>query len=41
MKFENGELYHIYNQGNDRVRIFFSRENYNNFLNKIEYSGAN
>lgn len=36
MIFEEGHLYHIYNQGNNRQRIFFSRENYLCFLKKIE-----
>ena len=36
MNFETGDLYHIYNQGNDRVRIFFTRANYIFFLNKIK-----
>jgi putative transposase len=36
MTFETGDLYHIYNQGNDRVRIFFLRENFLFFLNKIK-----
>ena len=36
MTFETGDLYHIYNQGNDRVRIFFTRANYILFLNKIK-----
>lgn len=35
MYFENGHLYHIYNQGNNRQKIFFSRENYLFFLTKI------
>ena len=35
MHFENGHLYHIYNQGNNRQKIFFSRENYLFFLTKI------
>ncbi|HZJ73208.1 MAG TPA: hypothetical protein VFC87_00260 [Perlabentimonas sp.] len=35
MIFEKGHLYHIYNQGNNRQRIFFSRENYLFFLEKI------
>jgi len=35
MNFENGHLYHLYNQGNNRQRIFFSRENYLFFLTKI------
>jgi len=36
MIFEAGELYHVYNQGNNRENIFFSRENYLFFLNKIK-----
>lgn len=36
MIFEEGHLYHIYNQGNNRQRIFFCRENYLFFLKKIE-----
>jgi putative transposase len=35
MIFEQGHLYHIYNQGNNRQRIFFCRENYLFFLDKI------
>ena len=35
MIFERGHLYHMYNQGNNRQRIFFSRENYLFFLDKI------
>ena len=35
MFFETGHLYHIFNQGNNRVPIFFSRENYLFFLRKI------
>jgi len=35
MILETGNLYHIYNQGNNRVRIFYSRQNYFFFLNKI------
>ncbi|NOY36320.1 MAG: hypothetical protein GXO83_01945 [Chlorobi bacterium] len=35
MVFEEGYLYHIYNQGNNREDIFFSRYNYLFFLNKI------
>jgi putative transposase len=29
------ELYHIYNQGNNRLKIFFTRDNYLFFLKKI------
>ncbi len=36
MNFESGFLYHIYNQGNDRMKIFYSRENYIFFLEKIK-----
>ena len=36
MYFEGGYLYHIYNQGNNKGRIFFSRENYLFFLKKIQ-----
>ena len=36
MIFEQGNLYHIFNQGNNRQRIYFSRENYLFFLEKIK-----
>ena len=35
MIFETENLYHIYNQGNNRQSIFFSRENYLFFLRKM------
>jgi putative transposase len=35
MQFESGHLYHIYNQGNNRQKIFLDRENYLFFLRKI------
>ncbi|MEI6556595.1 MAG: hypothetical protein WCL70_13475 [Paludibacter sp.] len=35
MNFESGNLYHIYNQGNNRQQLFFSRDNYLFFLKKI------
>ncbi len=35
MHFETGDIYHIYNQGNNRQRIFFERENYLFFLRKM------
>lgn len=35
MQFEQGHLYHIYNQGNNRQQIFFERENYLFFLRKM------
>ncbi len=36
MLFETGNLYHIYNQGNNRQQIFFSHENYIFFLKKLK-----
>ena len=36
MNFDKGYIYHIYNQGNNRRRIFFKRENYLFFLKKIK-----
>ncbi|TVQ82715.1 MAG: hypothetical protein EA393_16560 [Bacteroidetes bacterium] len=36
MHFENGFIYHVFNQGNNRQKIFFSRENYLYFLKKIK-----
>lgn len=36
MNFEKGYIYHIYNQGNNRRKIFFNRENYLYFLRKIK-----
>lgn len=35
MQFNKGNLYHIYNQGNNKQKIFFNRENYLFFLQKI------
>jgi putative transposase len=35
MNIEKGNLYHIYNQGNNGRKIFFSRENYLFFKEKI------
>lgn len=35
MQFDSGQLYHIYNQGNNRHKIFLERENYLFFLRKI------
>ena len=34
MYFEKDTLYHIYNQGNNKQKIFFNRENYLFFLKK-------
>ncbi|HET9747154.1 MAG TPA: transposase [Chitinophagaceae bacterium] len=35
MEFFKNELYHIYNRGNNRQKIFFKRDNYLYFLNKV------
>jgi len=35
MQFQEGHIYHIYNQGNNRQKIFFERDNYLFFLNKL------
>jgi putative transposase len=35
MHFETGGIYHIYNQGNNRQKIFFNRANYLFFLQKV------
>ena len=35
MFFQTDHLYHIYNQGNNRQKIFFSKNNYLFFLHKI------
>ena len=36
MNFEKGYLYHLYNQGNNEKKIFFTRENYMYFLTKVK-----
>lgn len=36
MILEKGYLYHIYNQGNNQRNIFFKRDNYLFFLNKLK-----
>lgn len=35
MLFEKNHIYHIYNQGNNRQKVFFKRENYLFFLTKM------
>lgn len=35
MDFEKDKIYHIYNQGNNRNKIFLSRKNYQLFYDKI------
>src|SRR5829696_1463914 len=37
MEFHENELYHIYNRGNNKQRIFFHPENYIYFLYKVRY----
>ena len=36
MNFERERLFHLYNQGNNRKKLFFNRENYLLFYKKIE-----
>ena len=36
MRFFENQLYHIYNRGNNKQRIFFSANNYFYFLRKIK-----
>ena len=36
MQFELSNLYHIYNRGNNKQTIFFNRDNYLYFLNKVK-----
>ena len=36
MQFEKGYMYHIYNQGNNRRNIFYKRDNYFFFFQKIK-----
>lgn len=36
MRFIPGELYHIYNRGNNQQKIFFNKSNYEFFLRKIK-----
>lgn len=36
MIFEKNKLFHIYNQGNNREKIFYSERNYDFFLFKLE-----
>ncbi|MFO7799197.1 MAG: hypothetical protein R6V22_05460 [Rhodohalobacter sp.] len=35
MNYEPGEIYHIYNQGNNQQKLFFNRDNYLFFINKM------
>ena len=36
MYFEPEQLYHIFNRGNDKQKIFFTRDNYYYFLEKVK-----
>ena len=36
MEFVPDRMYHFYNRGNDKVKIFYSRENYFYFLRKVK-----
>ncbi len=36
MNLEKGYIYHIYNQGNNRRKIFFNKGNYHYFLRKVK-----
>lgn len=36
MHFESNEFYHVYNRGNNKMRVFFSDRNYDFFLKKIK-----
>lgn len=35
MKYQINHIYHIFNRGNNRQRLFFKRENYLFFLEKM------
>ena len=35
MLFEANQLYHLYNRGNNRIKIFYKKENYLYFLRKV------
>jgi putative transposase len=36
MKLKSGEIYHVYNRGNNRQRLFYDAENYFYFLGKVK-----
>lgn len=38
MDFTNGQIYHVFNRGNNSQTVFFARENYLFFLDKIRKS---
>lgn len=35
MQFSSGQLYHVYNRGNNKQDIFFEEDNYKFFLGKV------
>ena len=35
MKLTSGQVYHVYNRGNNRQRLFYHKENYTYFLSKV------
>ena len=37
MQFQNGDIFHIYNRGNNKQQIFFSEDNYQFFVAKIKH----
>ncbi|MBK8833109.1 MAG: transposase [Saprospiraceae bacterium] len=36
MKLKSGEIYHVYNRGNNRQRVFYESRNYHYFLLKVK-----
>jgi len=36
MDFQSGELYHIYNKGQEGTKLFYTEENYHYFLQKLK-----
>jgi putative transposase len=38
MDFVNGQIYHVFNRGNNSQTVFYNRENYLFFLDKIRKS---
>ncbi len=36
MKFEPNQIYHVYNQGNNKQKIFFTPQNYHYFIGKMK-----
>ena len=38
MEFSNSQIYHVFNRGNNSQTVFYNRENYLFFLDKIRKS---